>query len=144
MVESSVADGAGAAGKRWCPASIRSCVQSRAPDSHEITDPICGNLRRLCRQSRAAGLCRNGVYVAGGIAPKILVKLQEGGFIKAFRDKGRFSSLMEEIPVYVVINSKAGLIGAAEEARRMLGALPAGSESAPHFSEVDDPGISRI
>ena len=103
----------------------------------EIYGAYAGNLA-------LAGLCRNGVYVAGGIAPKIIDKLQEGGFIKAFRDKGRFSSLMEEIPVHVVMNSKAGLIGAAEEAKRMLGALPAGSESAPHFSEVDDPGTSRI
>ena len=67
-----------------------------------------------------AGLCRGGVYVAGGIAPKIIGKLEEGGFIKAFRDKGRFSSLLEEIPVHVVLNSKAGLLGAAQEARRML------------------------
>ena len=103
----------------------------------EIYGAYAGNLA-------LAGLCRNGVYVAGGIAPKIIVKLQEGGFIKAFRDKGRFSSLMEEIPVHVVINSKAGLIGAAEEAKRMLLVLPAGSEGAPHFSEVDAAGTSRI
>ena len=67
-----------------------------------------------------AGLCRGGVYVAGGIAPKIIDKLREGGFMKAFRDKGRFSGLMEEIPVHVVMNPKVGLLGAAEEARRML------------------------
>ncbi|HEU4855310.1 MAG TPA: glucokinase [Nitrosospira sp.] len=40
--------------------------------------------------------------------------------MKAFRDKGRFSSLMGEMPVHVVMNSKAGLLGATEEARRML------------------------
>ncbi|MDQ3187020.1 MAG: glucokinase [Pseudomonadota bacterium] len=67
-----------------------------------------------------AGLSRSGVYVAGGIAPKIIDKLREGGFMKAFRDKGRFSALMEEIPVYVVMNSEAGLIGAAAEAQRIL------------------------
>ncbi len=58
--------------------------------------------------------------MAGGIAPKIIGKLKEGGFIKAFRDKGRFSSLMEKIPVHVVLNPKAGLLGSAQEARRML------------------------
>jgi glucokinase len=79
----------------------------------EIYGAYAGNLA-------LAGLCRGGVYVAGGIAPKILDKLKEGGFIKAFRDKGRFSSLMEEIPVQVVLNSKAGLLGASQEARRML------------------------
>jgi glucokinase len=66
------------------------------------------------------GLTRGGVYVAGGIAPKIIDKLKEGGFLKAFRDKGRFSALMGEIPVHVVMNPAAGLLGAVHQARRML------------------------
>lgn len=66
------------------------------------------------------GLTRGGVYVAGGIAPKIVGKLKEGGFLKAFRDKGRFAALMEEIPIHVVMNPAAGLRGAVHEARRML------------------------
>jgi glucokinase len=66
------------------------------------------------------GLTRGGVYVAGGIAPKIVGKLKEGGFLKAFRDKGRFAALMEEIPIHVVMNPAAGLLGAVHEARRML------------------------
>lgn len=66
------------------------------------------------------GLARGGVYIAGGIAPKIIGKLKEDGFLKAFRDKGRFSALMEEIPVHVVMNPAAGLLGAVHQARRML------------------------
>lgn len=79
----------------------------------EVYGAYAGNLA-------LAGLCRGGVYVAGGIAPKIIDKLREGGFMKAFRDKGRFSRFMEEIPVHVVMNPKVGLLGASEEARRML------------------------
>ena len=79
----------------------------------EIYGAFAGNLA-------LAGLCRDGVYIAGGIAPKIIGKMQEGDFMKAFREKGRFSALMAEIPVHVVMNSKVGLIGAAEEAKRML------------------------
>ncbi|SOD42167.1 glucokinase [Nitrosovibrio sp. Nv4] len=79
----------------------------------EVYGAYAGNLA-------LAGLCRNGVYVAGGIAPRIIGKLREGGFMKAFLDKGRFSSLMGEMPVHVVMNPKAGLLGATEEARRML------------------------
>ncbi len=67
-----------------------------------------------------AGLTHGGVYVAGGIAPRIIGKLREGGFLKAFRDKGRFAALMEEIPVHVVMNPTAGLLGALHEARRTL------------------------
>jgi glucokinase len=66
------------------------------------------------------GLTYGGVYVAGGIAPRIIGKLKEGGFLKAFRDKGRFSALMEEIPVQVVTNPAAGLLGSVHQARRML------------------------
>lgn len=54
-----------------------------------------------------------GLYVAGGIAPKILPLLQRGDFMKGFSDKGRMSDLMAEIPVHIVLNSKVGLIGAA-------------------------------
>jgi glucokinase len=79
----------------------------------EIYGAYAGNLA-------LAGLTRGGVYVGGGIAPKIIDKLKEGSFIKGFRDKGRFASLMEDIPVRVVTNPKAGLLGAAQEARRML------------------------
>lgn len=79
----------------------------------EIYGAYAGNLA-------LAGLTRNGVYVAGGIAPKIIDKLREGGFMKAFCDKGRFSALMGEIPVHVVMNPNAGLVGATFEAHRIL------------------------
>lgn len=57
-------------------------------------------------------LARGGVYVAGGIAPKILARLRQGGFMHAFLDKGRFASLLSEIPVHVVTNPRVGLLGA--------------------------------
>jgi glucokinase len=58
-------------------------------------------------------LATGGVYVGGGIAPKILGKLTDGTFMKAFVEKGRYSSLMSRIPVRVMINEKAALLGAA-------------------------------
>jgi len=53
-----------------------------------------------------------GVYVGGGIAPKIIWKLKDGTFMHAFRDKGRFSKLMGEIPVKLIMNDKTALLGA--------------------------------
>lgn len=64
-------------------------------------------------------LARGGVYVAGGIAPKIIARLRQGGFVRAFNDKGRFSGLMRRIPVHVVMNPKVGLMGAALVASRL-------------------------
>jgi glucokinase len=54
-----------------------------------------------------------GVYVGGGIAPRILEKLKDGTFIKAFTNKGRLSQLLINMPVRVILESRAALLGAA-------------------------------
>ena len=66
----------------------------------------------LALKAKAIG----GVYVGGGIAPKILNKLKSGTFMQAFNDKGRYRELISSIPVYVVLNEKAALRGAAYHA----------------------------
>lgn len=57
-----------------------------------------------------------GVYVAGGIALKVLPKLKDGGFVRAFSDKIKLSSALARIPIYVILNEDAPVIGAAHEA----------------------------
>jgi glucokinase len=54
-----------------------------------------------------------GVYVGGGIAPRILEKLRDGAFMRAFTDKGRLSPLLENMPVRIILESRAALLGAA-------------------------------
>jgi glucokinase len=54
-----------------------------------------------------------GIYIGGGIAPRILEKLKDGTFIKAFTDKGRLSQLLIHMPVRVILESRAALLGAA-------------------------------
>lgn len=61
-------------------------------------------------------LATGGVFIGGGIAPKILPKLQEARFIESFAAKGRMRELLEKIPVRVVLNDKAALLGAARYA----------------------------
>ena len=58
-------------------------------------------------------LATGGVFLGGGIAPKILPKLKTENFIESFREKGRMRELLEKIPVRVVLNDKAALLGAA-------------------------------
>ena len=70
-----------------------------------------GNLALKC-------LATGGVYVAGGIALKILPILSEGGFRKAFEAKGRMEKVLKHIPTYVVISPHLGLLGAALIARQ--------------------------
>jgi glucokinase len=57
-----------------------------------------------------------GVYLGGGIAPKILGKLSSPLFMNAFTGKGRMQTLLEAIPVMVITNDKAALLGAARYA----------------------------
>lgn len=64
-------------------------------------------------------LALDGVFVAGGIAPKLLPKLKDGTFMKGFTNKGRYKRFMSAIPVKVVKNDKTGLFGAASVAARL-------------------------
>ena len=61
-------------------------------------------------------LALGGVYVAGGIAVKIIEKIKDGTFFKAFQDKWGFEKMLGNIPVSVVLNESAPLLGAAYEA----------------------------
>lgn len=64
-------------------------------------------------------MATGGVYVAGGIAPRIVQKLTDGAFTAAFRDKGRLSQVLARVPVRVIVNRGVGLIGAATVAARL-------------------------
>lgn len=61
-------------------------------------------------------MATGGIYIGGGIAPKIVEKLKSGTFMKAFVAKGRMTPLMLSIPVRVVLNERTALIGAARYA----------------------------
>jgi glucokinase len=77
-----------------------------------------------------------GMYVGGGIAPKILEKLKDGTFLRAFQDKGRLSQLLINMPVRVILDSGAALLGAAAyaEARaaELSGVSPRAASVAHH------------
>lgn len=64
-------------------------------------------------------LPHGGLYIAGGIAPKILPLMQNSNFLLSFTQKGRMRSILEEIPVYIILNQQVGLIGAALCAARL-------------------------
>jgi glucokinase len=54
-----------------------------------------------------------GVYLGGGIPPRILPALKDGRFLEAFHDKGRLSDVVERIPVRVILEPEVALLGAA-------------------------------
>ena len=58
-------------------------------------------------------MATGGIYLGGGISPRILPYLEEPSFLKMLRNKGRFAEVLAKMPVHVILNSKAGLFGAA-------------------------------
>ena len=71
-----------------------------------ILGAVSGNLA-------LTGVTTGGIYLGGGIPPKILPFLKEGPFMRAFMNKGRFKDFLEKIPVMVVLNDRTALMGAA-------------------------------
>ena len=61
-------------------------------------------------------LALGGVYVAGGIAPKILPKMKDGTFVRSFCDKAKLAPMLARIPIYVILNEDAPLWGVAYQA----------------------------
>lgn len=90
--------------------SGRSELATKALDIFvNIYGAMAGNLALMVVATR-------GVYIGGGIAPKILPKLEDGAFLEAFRQKGRFTAIMEKIPIRVILDPKTALYGAARVA----------------------------
>ncbi len=66
------------------------------------------------------GTATGGIWLGGGIAPKILPRLSDGLFLQTFTAKGRFVPFLEKVPVRVVLNDRAALLGAARHAASLL------------------------
>jgi glucokinase len=102
------------------PAIIDAALEGDSPcplcaDTMEIFTSILGaESGNLALKTMATG----GLYLGGGIPPRILKSLVADSFMEAFKAKGRLTPMMEEIPVHVILNPKAALMGAAMEAIR--------------------------
>ena len=122
--------GAGAA--RENPA-VRAEIERDDPAAVIFRHAVAGT-DALCRETldlfvdalgAAAGdlaltvLARAGIYIGGGIAPRIVGQLRAGGFLRAFRDKGRMSAYLARVPVRVILNPHVGLLGAAAVAAKL-------------------------
>jgi glucokinase len=96
---------------------------SAAALAHE--DPVCDEALTMFASAYGAvagsvaltALAVGGVFIGGGIAPKILPRLRDGAFLGGFSHKGRFSEAMRRIPVQVVLAPNVALHGAAEYLR---------------------------
>jgi glucokinase len=99
----------------------RKSAPAAVTDAAAAGDPICRQALQLFTSlygSEAGNLAlktlpTGGLYVGGGIAPRILDSLRDGRFREAFLAKGRMRALLEQIPVQIILNTDVGLLGAA-------------------------------
>jgi glucokinase len=98
------------------PAISRSALSGACEQCVEALDIFveaygaeAGNLALRC-------MATAGVYIGGGIAPKILPAVERGGFMEAFLSKEPMVDLLRTFPVKVILNAGAGLLGAAVQA----------------------------
>jgi len=75
-------------------------------------------------------LALGGIYVGGGIAPKMIKTLNSGGFMQAFLDKGRLSDLLQSVPVRIILDETCALLGAAAFAEARAAEISGRSERA--------------
>ena len=96
------------------PAAIsRTALLDKHPLCVESLNMFVSILGSAAGNLALTAMTTGGVYLGGGIPPRILPKLEEPIFMKAFTNKGRFKEFLESIPVRVILNHKAALLGAA-------------------------------
>lgn len=89
----------------------------------ETLDRFCEILGSVAGDIALTSGARGGVYVSGGMAPRMADRLASGGFRRRFEDKGRLSDYTREIPTHLVVHPFAALVGAARVLEQMEGSV---------------------
>jgi glucokinase len=98
----------------------RAATEHRCPVSERALRLFIEQYGAAAGNLGLATMSQGGVYLGGGIAPKILDELKDGTFVTAFTTKGRLSPVLERMPVKVILNQKTALLGAASRAAQLL------------------------
>jgi glucokinase len=102
------------------PAAVTQAgLQGRCPGCVEALSMFVSAYGAEAGNLALRGVATAGVFIGGGIAPKILPALRDGRFIEAFRAKGAMTELVSRMPVMVILNAEAGLLGAAVSAQTL-------------------------
>ncbi|MFH1154888.1 MAG: glucokinase [Pseudomonadota bacterium] len=101
-------------------AIVESALNTQNPLCIAVLNLFISALGALTGNLALTGMTTGGVFLGGGILPRILTLLANGRFLKSFTGKGRFSPFLSAIPVRVILNDKAALLGAALHAAKNL------------------------
>lgn len=105
---------------KGAPAAITSAaLEGRCRDCSEALDLFVTIYGSAAGNLALTAAAIGGVYVGGGIAPKILPALRDGRFIEAFKNKSPMESLLGRVAVQVILNPEAALLGAAVHINRL-------------------------
>jgi glucokinase len=108
------------------PVITKTALENRIPLCRKAMEHFVSILGAVSANLALTAMTFGGIYLGGGIPPKILPLLREDTFLQAFTHKGRFKGFMEKIPVMVILDSRAALLGAAIIAERMTAGGTAG------------------
>ncbi|MDP1870841.1 MAG: glucokinase [Gallionella sp.] len=105
----------------WLHAEMKAGDEAAAISNAALKDEICAETMQMFVRLYGAEagnlalkvMSRGGIYIGGGIAPKILPLMQSGEFMESFLNKGRMRPLLEAMPVKIILNDRAALYGPA-------------------------------
>jgi glucokinase len=105
-------------GQDLAAAISQAALEHRSPVCVEALDMLVSIYGAEAGNVALKFMTYGGLYIGGGIAPKIIGKLHDGTFMRAYRAKGRMQPVVEAMPVHVIMNPNIGLLGAARRASR--------------------------
>jgi glucokinase len=94
-------------------------LEGKCPVANAALDQFVSFYGSIAGDLGLMAVSTGGMFVGGGIAPKILDRLKAGGFMESFTNKGRLSPLLDLMPVHVILDADAALMGAARRAVRL-------------------------
>jgi glucokinase len=107
-------------GQDLAAAISQAALEHRSPLCVEALDMLVSIYGAEAGNLALKIMAYGGLYVGGGIAPKIITKLRDGTFMRAYVAKGRMQRIVEAMPVHVIINPNTALLGAARCASRHI------------------------
>jgi glucokinase len=102
------------------PVIVRAAQRDQEPIALATLQLFVNILAREAGNLALKLLATGGIYFGGGIPPRILDQLRDGSFVAHFQDKGRFRELLRQVPLHVIVNGEAALIGAAQDGFLLL------------------------
>ena len=95
------------------PVIVQAALEQKADICEATLDIFVHTLGTVIGNMVVTLLPKGGIYLGGGIPPRILTRLQQPDFLSAISDKGRFSGLSSTMPVHVIMDPQSALHGAA-------------------------------